>query len=317
MPALIHRSALMQSRKVALTSQDFVEQSNGLVQVALGFTAAASDAASVLPLFRVDSQPPINPSMISLNSLQSQKLYMTNFSSSQENGLLKISASYVGASLHALRKPMILDSLERKSISIEVPAFRTASVGYFAQEALNLDPTVLQSRIISDLYTIDAYVRNEEHQVAVVAKESIEYYEPPVMSTDGRDGLLMGATFTSRIVSNFSFQSDRYSGITDRFGDARLSPTSTVKYKDLQERFNEAGDKKLPGFAFRSMSAIQILQALADTSTPQVGKGMSVNNTGGKIEHVTPTVRLISNLYELQVNFRPIYDTYGFFIRLR
>jgi hypothetical protein len=313
MPSVIHRSALMQSRKVALTSQDFVEQGNGLVQVALGYTAAASDAASVLPLFRVDSQPPINPSMISLNGLQSQKLYMTTFTSSQQNGLLQINASYVGASLNALRKPMIFDSLERRTFSLEVPAYRTATLGSFEADLLQIEP--LDSRVITDFYAIHAYLRKEEHQVAVVAKEAIEYFEPPVITTSLRDGLLMGATFTARYVGS-DFRADRYSGVTERFGDARISPYSSIRYSDLQERFNQKGDKKLPGFAFRSMTAMEILQALASSTSDFKGAaGFSVNNTGGKIEHVTPTVRLMSNLYELQVNFSPIYAKYGFFVK--
>ena len=305
----------MQSRKVALTSQDFVEQSNGLVQVALGFTAAASDAASVLPLFRVDSQPPINPSMISLNGLQSQKLYMTTFTSSQQNGLLQISASYVGASLNALRKPMIFDSLARKTFILEVPAYRTEAVDFYYAEQLQSLKT--DSRIISDFYVIDAYLRKEEHQVAVVAKEAIEYYAPPVINTAVRDGLLMGAIFKTRYAgSNSDFQADRYSGVTEQFGDARISPLSGIRYSDLQERFNQLGDKKLPGFALRSMTALEILQALASSTSDFKGAaGFSVNNTGEKIEHVTPTVRLMSNLYELQVNQSPIYAKYGFFVR--
>ena len=305
----------MQSRKVALTSQDFVEQGNGLVQVALGYTAAASDAASVLPLFRVDSQPPINPSMISLNGLQSQKLYMTTFTSSQQNGLLQINASYVGASLNALRKPMIFDSLARRTFILDVPAYRTEAINFYYAE--QLQSLKKDSQIISDFYVIDAYLRKEEHQVAVVAKEAIEYYEPPVIATALRDGLLMGATFRTRYAGgNSDFQADRYSGVTERFGDARISPLSTIRYSDLQEKFNQLGDKKLPGFAFRSMTAIEILQALASSTSDFKGAaGFSVNNTGGKIEHVTPTVRLMSNLYELQVNFSPIYAKYGFFVK--
>jgi len=295
MPSLLHRSALMQSRKVALTSQDFVEQSNGLVQVSLGYTAAASDASNVLPLFRVDSQPPINPSMIDLNSLQSQKLYMASFSSSQANGLLQITASYVGASLNALRKPSISDSTERKTYFIRVASFRTAAAKYGYIDGV---PELISevSDVRYDRYGIEVHLRNEEQQVAVVANEAIDYAIPLAISTNDRAGLLMGATFISKSFYD-SFSGDKFSGVEPPpFGGT----DSTIVY----------GSKKLPGFAFRSMDALQILQALATASTYKTNAGASIINTG-KIEHVTPTVRLTSNSYELQFNAGPIFGKWG------
>ena len=294
MPSLLHRSALMQSRKVALTSQDFVEQGNGLVQVSLGYTAAASDASSVLPLFRVDSQPPITPSIIDLNSLQSQKLYMTNFSSSQANGLLQITASYVGASLNALRKPLIFDSVERRSFRITIAAFRTTSLSYGYTVVGEPIITEGDTSIVYDVYRIDAYLRNEEQQVAIIANEVIDYASPPVISTNERAGLLMGATFTQRFVGK-TFDADRYSGVGSDI---------------TQQYFNKLGDKKLPGFEFRSLTALQILEALAGASTYKTNAGMSVINSS-KLEHVTPTVRLISNIYEVELNAASIYGKWG------
>ena len=295
MPSLLHRSALMQSRKVALTSQDFVEQGNGLVQVSLGYTAAASDASSVLPLFRVDSQPPINPSMISLNELQSGKLYMASFSSSQANGLLQITASYVGASLNALRKPSISDSVERKTFFIRVPALRTAANRYGYIDGV---PTLISevSAVRYDSYGIEVHLRNEEQQVAVVANEAIDYSLPLAIGTNERAGLLMGATFISKSIFE-SFGGDKFSGVEPP-PNGGTDPTTVY------------GSKKLPGFEFRSMDALQILQALASASTSKTNAGVSVINTG-KIEHVTPTVRLTSNSYELQFNASPIYSKWG------
>jgi len=289
MPALIHRSALMQSRKVALTSQDFVEQGNGLVQVALGYTAAASDAASVLPLFRVDSQPPINPSMISLNGLQSQKLYMTTFTSSQQNGLLQINASYVGASLNALRKPLIFDFVERKTYFLTVPAFSRTSIS-FGTGFSSLNPYS-----VTDFYRIDAYFRTEEHQVAIIANEAIDYPSPPVVSTNMRAGLIMGATFSQRNISNVPFDADRNSEF-------------------VQRGFRGHGDVKKPGFDFRSMTALQILESLASADNPKRRAGMLVVNNN-KLEHVTPSVRLVSNIYKIELDHLSIYYRYGFFVR--
>jgi hypothetical protein len=256
----------MQSRKVALTSQDFVEQGNGLVQVSLGYTAAASDASSVLPLFRVDSQPPINPSIISLNELQSQKLYMTNFSSSQANGLLQITASYVGASLNALRKPLISDSTERQNIALRVAALRKIET---AAE-------------LFDEYNIDLFLRNEEQQVAIVTNVDIDYAVPPVLDTNERAGLLTGATFTFR-----------------KLGGGGVADDSYVR---------------LRGFAFRSMTALQIMQTLIGPRYDSGVPGAFAINVG-KIEHVTPTVRLISKSYVLQFNGLSWTQKYGFTVR--
>ena len=293
MPSLVHRSALMQSRKLALTSQDFVEQGNGLVQVSLGYTAAASDASSVLPLFRVDSQPPITPSIINANTLQSQKLYMTNFSSSQANGLLQITASYVGASLNALRKPLIFDSVERRSLTITVPSYRSTAVSY---TLTGFQATA--TYIVDDFYRIDCYFRTEEQQVAVVANEVIDYAAPPVVTTNERAGLLMGATFAYKNVGS-TFDADRNSGVALESG---------------RTAFNPWGDKKLPGYEFRSLTALQILEALATSSTSLTRSGMNVINTN-KLEHVTPTVRLISNIYELEFNAAVLYGKFGALIQ--
>ena len=295
MPSIVHRSALMQSRKLALTSQDFVEQGNGLVQVSLGYTAAASDVASVLPLFRVDSQPPISPSMISLNGLQSQKLYMTNFSSSQANGLLEITASYVGASLSALRKPLIFDSVERRSFYITVPAYRSYSLQFTYDYTPEPVPRLVSASTynVTDIYVIDAYLRSEEHQVTMIVNEAIDYPEPPVISTNERAGLIMGATFQRRNIRG-TFDPNQYSTTGMALGPA----------------YSQYGDQQLPGYALRSMTALQILEAFAGASTFKTNAGFTVTNST-KLEHVTPTVRLISNIYDLQINTGSIYGKYG------
>jgi hypothetical protein len=294
MPSLLHRSALMQSRKVALTSQDFVEQGNGLVQVSLGYTAAASDASSVLPLFRVDSQPPISPSIVSLNDLQSQKLYMTNFSSSQANGLLQITASYVGASLSALRKPLIFDSVERKTYSLRVLSFYRYVIEYNVVDGVAVYTGAVDVEYVYDLYRLDTYFRTEEQQVAVIANEVIDYSSPPVISTNERAGLIMGATFAQRNVGA-TFDPNRNSNL----------PLA---------RFRPLGDVKAPGFEFRSMNALQILQAIAGSDSPRRRAGMQIVNNN-KLEHVTPSVRLISNIYEVEFDYASIYGRYGVIFR--
>jgi hypothetical protein len=105
----------------------------------------------------------------------------------------------------------------------------------------------------------------------------------------------MGATFSQRSVGS-TFEADRYSGVSSNI--------------QTQTYFNQWADKKLPGYEFRSLTALQILEALAGASTYKTNAGMTVNNSS-KLEHVTPTVRLISNLYELQLNAAPIYGKWG------
>lgn len=267
MPSVIHRSALMQGRKIALISQDLVEQGNGLVQVSLSYTAAASDAFSVLPLFRVDSQPPINPSMIDLRKLQSQKLYMQNVSSSQANGLLQITAAYVGASLSALSKPQISDSVERQSITFRVPVFRVIEGG----------------EMLFDTYRIELSLRNEDQQLAVIADAGTDYPAPPVLDSVERAGLLSGGLFTSRKL----------------IFEGSLASSSLVQQ---------------PGLKFRSMSALQILQDLVGLRSASQKAGAVAVNVG-KIEHVTPTVRLMSKSFKLQFNEMVLFAKYGARVR--
>jgi hypothetical protein len=96
MPAAVHISSQLASRKLALTSQSSAEANNGLVTVSLQFvtTAAMRDAAA--RSFYVDAPPPIWPSSIVRDELLGRQLFMTDRDISQENGLVTISASYVG-----------------------------------------------------------------------------------------------------------------------------------------------------------------------------------------------------------------------------
>jgi hypothetical protein len=204
--------------------------------------------------------------MIDLNGLQSQKLYMANFSSSQANGLLQITASYVGASLNALRKPLISDSTERQNIALRVAALRTTN---------ETAPEVFDS------YNIDLFLRNEEQQVAIVTNVDIDYAVPPVLDTNERSGLLTGATFT---------------------------------FRKLGKDAEDDSDVRLRGFAFRSMTALQIMQTLIGPRWDYGDPGAFAINVG-KIEHVTPTVRLISKSYVLQFNGLSWTQNYGFTIR--
>ena len=295
MPAIVYQSPAMASARLALVAQSFVEQSNGLVEVSAQYAAIADNASNVLPLFKTDAQPPIHPSIVNLENLQTHRLYLRDFNSTLANGMLEINTVYVGASLNALRKPSISDSVERKTFFIRVPALRTAANRY---GYINGFPTLISevSAVRYDRYGIEVHLRNEEQQVAVVANEAIDYAIPIAISTNERAGLLMGATFISKSIFE-SFGGDKFSGVEPP-PNGGTDPTTVY------------GSKKLPGFDFRSMDALQILQALASASTSKTNAGVSVINTG-KIEHVTPTVRLTSNSYELQFNASPIFSKWG------
>jgi hypothetical protein len=289
MPSIVHRSALMQSRKVALVSQNFVEQANGLIEVSLTYSAAASDALRVLPLFTTDSQPPIMPNILDVGNLQTKNLYMSNFSSSQANGLLTIDASYVGASLPGLKKPLIFDNYDTQTFSMTVPASVSWALSIqWSQSFPNGRIVSAQQYINTDTYVIKADLRVEEHQFAVVGNQTSDYAAPPVVSTIERSGLIMGAQFESRSISQ------------------EFSAT----YRGNYSPFSGYGDRKLAGFEFRALNAQDLLKALAQTSYLSDETGMSVV-ASRKIEHVTPTVRLVSNVYELQLNNTPIFSKYG------
>jgi hypothetical protein len=118
MPSVIHESPGMALRGLALIDQQVQEQSNGLVAVALKFTAPAHREAQVRPLFAYDSPPPVAPSAINPNLLQDGRVCMGDASFEITNGLLHIAATYYGAAYAAQRSPYITRSYESRTATL-------------------------------------------------------------------------------------------------------------------------------------------------------------------------------------------------------
>lgn len=180
MPALIYQSALMASRKLALIDQSMVEQSSGLVEVSVQYSTVASNRNAVVPIFKTDSQPPIHPSIVDLEKLQTRRLYLRDFSCTQANGMLDINVTYVGASYQGLVTPLIFSQIESQSIKMRIP------VGYFSNV------------VVVAIYTLDCLFRVEEHSAAVIGKETILLGPPPAFTQGTREGLVSGASFSAK-----------------------------------------------------------------------------------------------------------------------
>jgi hypothetical protein len=97
MPSIVHSAASFASRKIAIVSESATEQPTGLVNVQIEYVATVANRDRVARDFYVDAPPPIFPSCIEKNDLQSRRLYMVSRSIAQSTGLLRISANYAGA----------------------------------------------------------------------------------------------------------------------------------------------------------------------------------------------------------------------------
>lgn len=272
MPAFIYRSALMQSRKVALVSQNATEQSNGLVEVSVEYSAVASDRDDVLALFKTDMPPPIVPSIVDHYTLQTERLYLRNYSYAQANGMLTISASYVGANFAALQSPAIFSDFELFGFDVSTAAYYSSTTGGPGE------PSFSTPRL--DLYGFDCNLRVEEQQAAVIDRQKITLGPPPAFSESNREGLVMGAVF-------------RYRSI---FG----ADSGNIPVRD-----------RLSGWRYRSMTASEILEVMSQKQADGT-TGFNVAKTQ-KVEHITPTVKLISDVYQAELNRSSLIINLGFF----
>lgn len=96
MPALIHTSATMTSKKVALVSQNFTEDDRGLVSASLQFVARASDRSAVDAMFYTDAPPPVWPTYLDRGRLIRRNLFMQSRTISEQYGLLTVDALFLG-----------------------------------------------------------------------------------------------------------------------------------------------------------------------------------------------------------------------------
>jgi hypothetical protein len=157
-----------------------VEQSTGLVEVSVEYSTVASNRNAVFAMFKTDSQPPIHPNIVDLEKLQTRRLYLRDFSSTQSNGMLQISVTYVGATYQGLVTPLIFSTTESQSIKMRIP------VGY------------LYNDVVAAIYTLDCMFRVEEHSAAVIGREAILLGPPPAFTQGTREGLVSGATFSAK-----------------------------------------------------------------------------------------------------------------------
>jgi hypothetical protein len=274
MPAIVYQSPAMASARLALVAQSFVEQSNGLVEVSVQYAAIADNASKVLPLFKTDSQPPIHPSLVNLDNLQTRRLYLRDFNSTLANGMLEINTVYVGASYIALQSPALFSDIESLLLRINIAATDTFVVtttpGFFGSVSG-------QGFTQFDFYEIECTFRTEEQQTAVIATQENTLGQPPLLDVGTRSGLIMGAAFVSRVI-----------------GTGPSGGTVTA----------------LRGFRYRSMSALEIVNALAETQSNGMA-GFTVEKTR-KVEFQTPTVKLLSEIYNVELDPDALSPAFGF-----
>lgn len=270
MPSTVHRSAAMTAQRLALVSQNVTEQNNGLVEVDVQYTAAATDRSRVLPLFKTDEPPPIAPDIVDLDALQTRRLYLRHFSAEKSRGLIHINASYVGANFTALRSPAIFSDFTLFNFRVYSPAYY--DVETFGQQELEEGNFLQLKSGVSvaaryDYYGFDCNLRVEEQQAAVIDRQQIVLGPPPAFSQSNREGLVMGAAF------NFRYIDDAY---------------------------NPATDTRLSGWRYRDMTASQILAIMAQKQGDGTSGFAAVKTQ--KIDHITPTVKLISDVYQAELN---------------
>jgi hypothetical protein len=274
MPAIVYQSPAMASARLALAAQSFVEQSNGLVEVAVQYVAIADNASKVLPLFKTDSQPPIHPSIVNLDNLQTRRLYLRDFNSTLANGMLEINAVYVGASYAALQSPALFSDTESLLLRINIAATDTFVVtttpGFFGSVSG-------QGFTQFDFYEIECTFRTEEQQTAVIATQENTLGAPPLLNVGTRSGLIMGAAFVSRVIGT--------------------GPSGGVV-------------TSLRGFRYRAMSALEIVNALAETQSNGMA-GFTVEKTR-KVDFQTPTVKLLSEVYNVELDPDALFPAFGF-----
>ena len=270
MPATVYQSPGMASARLALVAQSFVEQSNGLVEVSVQYSAIADNASKVLPLFKTDSQPPIHPSLVNLDNLQTRRLYLRDFNTTLANGMLEINTVYVGASYIALQSPALFSDTEALLLRISIAATDTL---------VAISSSVSQSFTQFDNYEIDCTFRTEEQQAAVIGQQENTLGQPPLLDTGTRSGLVMGASFRSRFIGG--------------------GPAGGVV-------------TPLRGFRYRTMSAVEIVSALAETQSNGLA-GFRVGESR-KVQFQTPTVKLVSEVYNIELVPDNLFPAYGFFV---
>lgn len=270
MPAIVYQSAKMAAARLSLVAQSVVEQTNGLVEVSVQYAAIAANASKVLPFFKTDAQPPIHPSIVNLDNLQTRRLYLRDFNSTLANGMLKLNATYVGANFTALRTPALFSDTEPLLLQISIASSSTSTL-------FNVQANLITTEF--DNYEIDCTFRTEEQQTAVIGQTENTLGEPPLLDVATRSGLIMGASFRSRLIGS--------------------GPAGGVV-------------TPLRGFRYRAMSALEIVSVLAETQSNGL-VGFRVEKSR-KVQFATPTVKILSEVYNIELLPDNLSPAYGFFV---
>jgi hypothetical protein len=153
MPSLVQQSTGFRASKIALVSQGMTEDRAGLVTVTAVYTCTASNNDYWSSIFKLDSRPPVWPTLANASQLQQSGLFMGERSLRKANGIVEISATYYGALQSAL-------SAKHKTITTE-----TRTVDFVATTQTATSTTRLQFR-----------ANNYEYLAAVVNNAR---YNPP------------------------------------------------------------------------------------------------------------------------------------------
>jgi hypothetical protein len=97
MPSTIIGSASWNSTGLVLSAQSAQEQVTGLVNVQVTYVAPVTKQAQASAKFYTDAPPPIFPSVVLRSELVTNNLYLVDRTIERANGLLTITANYVGA----------------------------------------------------------------------------------------------------------------------------------------------------------------------------------------------------------------------------
>jgi hypothetical protein len=167
MPSIVKESSELIARKLALVNQQVQEQANGLLVVALDFTAAAIREPAVRPLFAPDSPPPIAPTAVNVDVLQNNRIYMSDAAFEIKHGLLHISATYYGALVSAQRSPFITYSYESRVTTVRKQS------GLIAVGQILPTPQI-QFDVAYDVYTMRVTIEKPSLSCAVVDRASVD-----------------------------------------------------------------------------------------------------------------------------------------------
>ena len=81
---------------------------------------------------------------------------------------------------------------------------------------------------------------------------------------------------------------------------------AVFSFRNVDSNFVASRDQPLFGFRYRDMTASEILDAMAQKQ-PDGTAGFSVVKTQ-KVDHITPTVKLISDVYQAELNDGALFN---------